>query len=522
MTIRVMLSLGLAATLAWQDPQRPPTFRTGAELVRVDVTVIDHKGRPVANLTADDFTVEEDGVPQKIQSFKFLEQTGERAPGDELSLTITSQAHAATEVARDDVRVFVIFWDEYHIPALIGAERMRAELANFIRTMPGPTDVIALMDPWTPISDLKFTRDRDELTFAVGKLLGRRGIFTPARNGAEENQMRHARSIPQARAEVAMSALKSAMMHVGSLRQGRTSFIYVGSDFSMGTDSFMTARELINAANDANVAFYSIGPDGLQFRTNRAGILSDIASNTGGDASNLNAPSIAFKRIVEQARGSYLLGYSPEPRRFDGKFHKIKVDVKKSGTHVRARNGYWAPDVAAMTRARATSAESVLPPEIASAFKELVRLDRQETSDSVIMVRSIINPDPPSASLQMTAPRLWRVQRPADLAIVLGDSPPPAFDGRVFTRTDRLLIRFSLDGSERSTATVTVGLLDRKGKRLTDLPFAAEPGRPSHWMVDLPLTSIARGDYAIAIAGSQGDLRTAAYIPIRVSTVPRF
>ncbi len=207
---RVTLTLVLAAALAWQDPQRPPTFRTGAELVRVDVTVIDHKGLPVANLTVDDFIVEEDGVPQKIQSFKFLEHTGEREPGDELSLTITSQAHAATELARDDVRVFVIYWDEYHIPPLIGAERMRAEVANFIRTMTGTTDVIALMDPWTPISDLRFTRDRDELTFAVGKLQGRRGVFTPLRNGAEENQMRYARSVPQARAEVAVSALKSA------------------------------------------------------------------------------------------------------------------------------------------------------------------------------------------------------------------------------------------------------------------------------------------------------------------------
>src|SRR4051812_18068127 len=60
---RVTLALVLAAALAWQDPQRPPTFRTGAELVRVDVTVIDHKGLPVANLTADDFAVEEDGAP---------------------------------------------------------------------------------------------------------------------------------------------------------------------------------------------------------------------------------------------------------------------------------------------------------------------------------------------------------------------------------------------------------------------------------------------------------------------------
>src|SRR5215211_1448123 len=172
MLTRVTLALALAAALVWQDPQRP-TFRTGAEVVRVDVTVIDRKGHPVADLRADDFTIEEDGVPQKIQSFKFLEHTGQRAPGDELSLTITSMAHAATELARDDVRVFVVFWDEYHIPPLVAAERMRAVVADFLRTMLGPTDLIAVMDPWTPISDLRFMRDRDELIFTASKLQGR-------------------------------------------------------------------------------------------------------------------------------------------------------------------------------------------------------------------------------------------------------------------------------------------------------------------------------------------------------------
>ena len=217
---------------------------------------------------------------------------------------------------------------------------MKAEVANFIRTMTGTTDVIALMDPWTPISDLKFTRDRDELVFAVGKLQGRRGVFTPLRNGAEENQMRYARSVPQARAEVAISALKSAMMHVGSLRQARTSFIYVGSDFSLGTDSIISTSELINAANDANVAFFNIGPDGLQFRgMNRSGILGDLAANTGGDSSSLNAPSIAFRRIVEQSRGSVPARLLAGTSEVHGKFHKIKVGVKKSGIEVRARHG---------------------------------------------------------------------------------------------------------------------------------------------------------------------------------------
>jgi hypothetical protein len=68
------------------DPQRPPPIRTGAELVRVDATVIDRKGLPVHELTADDFEIQEDDVTQAISSFKFVAVTGQPPDGNELSL----------------------------------------------------------------------------------------------------------------------------------------------------------------------------------------------------------------------------------------------------------------------------------------------------------------------------------------------------------------------------------------------------------------------------------------------------
>ena len=58
------------------DPQRPPPIRTGAELVRVDATVLDKKGAPVPELSADDFEILEDDVSQRIQSFKFVSVDG--------------------------------------------------------------------------------------------------------------------------------------------------------------------------------------------------------------------------------------------------------------------------------------------------------------------------------------------------------------------------------------------------------------------------------------------------------------
>lgn len=71
----VGLSLAVGSILSAQQPPRqtgqPPTFRTGVTVVPVDVRVVDRNGRPVTDLKQSDFTISEDGVPQRIVHFSF-------------------------------------------------------------------------------------------------------------------------------------------------------------------------------------------------------------------------------------------------------------------------------------------------------------------------------------------------------------------------------------------------------------------------------------------------------------------
>src|SRR5512147_2804867 len=65
-----LAGMPLACVAVWaQAPARPPSFKTGVQLVRIDVSVLDDKRQPVRGLQASDFTVIEDGQPRPIRAF---------------------------------------------------------------------------------------------------------------------------------------------------------------------------------------------------------------------------------------------------------------------------------------------------------------------------------------------------------------------------------------------------------------------------------------------------------------------
>src|SRR5436190_21950240 len=322
------------------NPQQPPVFRAGTNQVRVDVTVLDRKGQPVTDLTKDDFEIREDGVEQSIDTLKLIEATG-AAPDDDTSLPIRSTYHAAAEAARDDIRVFVIFWDEYHIGQMAPAIRARAALSDFVQFAFGPTDLVALMDQLTPTDAIRFTRDRRALADQVHKLQGRQGVYVPARSAVEEAQMYRSRDIEMLRAQVTASALESTIAFLGSIKEGRKSILFVSQTIGrLGTgpmDNFTWLDAATRAANANNVSIYSFDPRGLDMNIRPSEILQSLAENTGGKQFSNNEPSAALRQIVKNARAFYLLGYASAKNPADGKFHKIAVKVKRPGVEVRAR-----------------------------------------------------------------------------------------------------------------------------------------------------------------------------------------
>jgi VWFA-related protein len=356
-----------------QQPQQP-TFRAGVRLVRVDATVTGRGDEPVAGLTADDFEVTEDGIVQKIEQLQFVKLDGQAARGDERSLEIRSQAQAEAEAARDDVRVFAIFLDDYHVdksPAI--TLPIRRALTRFVEKL-WPTDLVAMMDPLTPLSALKLTRSHSELLDVINKFEGRQGEIFPVKSAMEEAQLMRG-DVVRVRAEVTLSALEALVVRLGGLKEGRKIVLFVsaGPPTFFGRDGSLQdrMRGIAQAASRGNVSIYPVDPRSLgMVAAGSRETLFQLAIETGGRAiTDTNDPAVGLSRILNDSSAYYILGYQPTRTQDDGRYHKINVKVKRSGVHVLARQGYWAPSGKELETAR--EAANKPPTEAGRAIEAL-------------------------------------------------------------------------------------------------------------------------------------------------------
>jgi VWFA-related protein len=382
-----------------------PTFRGGIDFVRVDAFVTDGSGKPVLDLKESDFEVLEDGKAQKIEQFRVIKIDGNE-PGGERPHAIRTPDDEQREAQRDDVRVFVLFLDDYHTRDR-NALGMRRTLADFVDTQLRPTDMVAVMYPLTGVNDLAFTRDHDQIISAINAFEGRKYDYRP-RNDLEANYARYPTDVVERiRNEVVTTALEGLSMRLGGMRDGRKTVIFVSEGFTVllppqmrrdnaqfpqlplvgTTDTRVEAmaeaqgqidlenrmRDVFKAANRNNTSFYTLDPRGLavfEFDINDGGAagvpdqkedqrmlrstqdtLRQLAEETDGRAIvNRNTLGAGLAQMVQDSSFYYLIGYTTQAAT-DSKFHEIKVRVKRSGTTVRARRGYWALSAADVARA---------------------------------------------------------------------------------------------------------------------------------------------------------------------------
>lgn len=644
-------------------PQQPqtPAFRTRIDSVSVDVVVTDKDGRPVTDLTAEDFEVRESNKPQTIDTFKLIRLNDAVNLDPTTIREIHSLEDQAREAARDDVRIFVIFLDDYHVRRG-NSLRIRDQLARFTDQL-GPRDLVAIMYPLTPIAAITFTQSPASTAQALMNFEGRKYDYTPKNAYEERLAYQPPVVIERYRNDQTITALRSVCTFLGTLRDGRKTVLFVSEGMS-GTlpsgvatkgsiplpgagpqfgaprqsstledsvaafnnvDLLNQMRDVFAAAARANTSVYTLDPRGLA--TSEFDMADNVANETdrrtlnesidslriiadqtdGRPIVGTNSPALGLKQMVQDSSTYYLLSYTSSLAPRDGRFHEIKVSVKRKGVDVRARKGYWAYSAEDVARAtgKAAAAASGPPPEIEEALSTIadrppgravqvwlgaergpaekarvtfawealapaasadpadvvdrvtvtansiygdllfkgtvprdpqalrpcgrvtfdapagavqvsvvaenakgMRLDRDESTLEV--------PDFTAAGPLITTPIVFRGRTARDMQQLRAAAAPVPAASRIFSRTERLLVRFQAYGRGGSTPAVTMRLLNSLGKVMAPLPAPTKLDTGA-FEAEIGLGALQPSDYLIEIVADTGGASAKSLIAIRIT-----
>lgn len=231
-----------------QDRAQTPTFRSGANYVRVDMYAT-RDGQAIHDLQLSDLELLEDGVPQTIEDF---EHVLVREPGTAPPVNEPVGLRASREAAADPrARVFVIFLDTYHTQTA-GSTIMRDPLVRFLDRVLGPDDLVALMTPEMAGSDIALGRktavmadiiseewwgkrartlpqDPKELMYerCVAALRAMSNSLPGGGLSLNEERRLLAEMIARRREKLALEALEDLMTHLAGLRDERKAIVLV-------------------------------------------------------------------------------------------------------------------------------------------------------------------------------------------------------------------------------------------------------------------------------------------------------
>lgn len=324
----------LCAALCWslvfsqsQETKRPvPTFRVGADLVVVDVTVRDRQGKPVQNLTQKDFVIIEEGQPQQIHLFAIEDILSEEVkPPSEMKVTLLTGAPKAAAVQASsggasvspqpdkkaplsesavsepvDVRNkrwVILFFDLTSLPP---PDLMRAEQSavDFVDKQMTGGDLLSIV---TFDTSLKVSQDFTQDRTLLGKQLERlvkgpeSGLTQAAAEAGADKEVQTDETSDMEEANNAfvtdetefnifnsdrkLAAIETIAQWLAPYPEKKALIHYSGGVSRTGTENQAQLRATIAAAGKANLLIYPVDARGL------------VAMPSGGDAGRASTGS---------------------------------------------------------------------------------------------------------------------------------------------------------------------------------------------------------------------------------------
>jgi VWFA-related protein len=402
--ITVIFALVMSLGAAGFTPQQTPVFKSGVDLVALDVTVVDKDGKPVTGLKASDFTIRINGKAGVVRQLDYV--TFGAAPGSEVTVAgreVSNTAPAATAASRGG-RVIVLLIDDLSAKPgqgkglLVAAERMLNTLD--LGDMIGLATTSGLGPTLSP------SRDR-AAALAVLKskgVVGRNEDLTPGcyigvhealeiARGRPRDTLRHVRAreaasasgcdVESAAKRLARDTIHRAAMQlrayadvINALKPAPAPRVVIALSTGVAPgadDDFDRLDPVSRAAADAGVQFYAMTEVGDMNEMQYQGIfpaslppqfhprlarqaesqflisgVQIVATAAGGEAFKVVGQADRFfKRIMSETSGVYRLGVEAAIPSGATRFLDVKATVKRSGVTVRANRHALLPGASA-------------------------------------------------------------------------------------------------------------------------------------------------------------------------------
>jgi len=368
--------------------QQGPTFRTGIELVMVDVGVSDERGRPVADLLPPDFVVKIDGEVRKVVSAEHVRIDVEAAK-KQAKEEAGTETFFTSNLVPPNGRMIIIAVDQSNIrpgaarPLLMSAGRFLDRLS--------PTDKIAFVSYPPPGEAVDFTTDHTRIRHAMTRVTGlqsrHRGRFNIGLWEAKtivdnrDEIMRRTvvmrecamlqgvdlerceRDVELEAGDIVTSQRLDTAMALRGLQDLLANLAYVDGPknlilLSEGLILDGTGGELDEIVRFAAVGRVSINvllmdvprfdvtqaqlpPSAGEDRQMQVQGLENLAGLSRGALFRVIGTGDAiFDRLASEMSAYYLLGVEQSARDRDGKRHRIDVEVRRRNVTVRSRRAF--------------------------------------------------------------------------------------------------------------------------------------------------------------------------------------
>ena len=383
----------IAAAAQEQKPQEPPiqgpTFRTGVELVTVDVGVSDERGRPVTDLLAPDFVVKIDGEVRKVVSAEHV-RIDVQAAREQAQAEAETETYFTTNLAPPNGRMIVIAVDQSNIRP--GAARpLLASAANFLKLL-SPADRVAFISYPAPGVAVDFTTDHAKIRGAMTRVTGaqsrHRGRFNigiyEAKSIIDNRDEITLRSVvmrecagmsgfelERCERDIEMEAgdmvtaqrLDTTMALRGlhdlmqdlALIEGQKNLILLSEGLILESGGGGELEEITRLAAMGRITINVLLMDVPRFEVTQAQLppsagedrdlqvqgLENLAGMSRGALFRvIGSGDAVFERLASEMSAYYLLGVEQLPADRDGKRHRIDVEVRRRNVNVRSRRAF--------------------------------------------------------------------------------------------------------------------------------------------------------------------------------------